>query len=72
MQGLSFQANTGSMMSQICLFNDICSISQDKKKYEVSTGSHKTAEDLIAIYTDFVERYPLIGIIDAISFKVYG
>ena len=44
--------------------------SQDKKKYEVSTGSHRTSEDMIAMYSDFVERFPIIGIIDGMSHKV--
>ena len=45
---------------------------KEKKKYEISTGNHKTADDLIVMYTDFVERYPVIGIIDGISFKVWA
>lgn len=43
---------------------------QDKKKYEVSAGSHRTSEDMIAMYSDFVERFPIIGIIDGMSHKV--
>jgi len=42
---------------------------EDKKKYEVAAGTYKTAQDLIAMYSEFVERYPVIGIIDGISFK---
>ena len=43
---------------------------KEKKKYQVSTGNFKTAEDLILMYSEFVEKYPIIGIIDGISFKV--
>eukprot|EP00112_Aurelia_sp_Birch-Aquarium-sp1_P001548 Seg1167.4 transcript_id=Seg1167.4/GoldUCD/mRNA.D3Y31 product=Enolase protein_id=Seg1167.4/GoldUCD/D3Y31 len=42
---------------------------EDKKKYEVSAGSHRTSEDMIAMYSDFVERFPIIGIIDGMSHK---
>ena len=43
---------------------------KEKKRYQISTGNFKVAEELILMYSEFVEKYPIIGIIDGISFKV--
>eukprot|EP00794_Sanderia_malayensis_P000123 gene123-734_t len=68
----AFTAANVDMDSSVDLILDIGATyfyEEEKKKYEVSTGNFRTSEEMLLMYADFIEKYPVIGIIDGMSHK---